>query len=210
MIISNAIASQSSVPDSHFKIAGWISFLGVILLLPTMVAGILTQPQPPILRLMIFLYLPLVVIGNVCSIFIQLQFKRLLNERYDFHEVDKIIIAQIIIGVIMASLDILGKIVVTLIPPLGIVALMIFLLFILPGLLLGGILGIILGVRLLAIHDDVTKLLRPYAMLAIVASSCTAAIILLPIAWLLVMPSSIILGMIFLKAANAEAQVEFV
>jgi hypothetical protein len=205
MVIADTTASQPFVPDLRFKTAGWISFLGIMLMIPTLVVTIISIHVPP----MLLIYIPLTLLGNACSIYILIEFKRLLNERYYFHGVDRIITAQIIITLIMAVIDDSSRIVTALIPPLGFIAVLSAAMLI-AGMIVGGILGIIEGVRLLAIQDSVSGLLRPYAIIGIIYSSCICTIILLPVACLLIIPSGVILGMMFLRTAGSEAQVEFV
>jgi hypothetical protein len=76
--------------------------------------------------------------------------------------------------------------------------------------LVSGIVGMFMGVSLLAIREDPYGSLRLYAIISIITSSCLVTILLVPIASLLFLIQSVILGIIFLKAAEAEAQVEFV
>jgi hypothetical protein len=205
MVIADTTASQPFVPDLRFKTAGWISFLGIMLIIPTLAVTIISIKVPP----MLLIYIPLTLLGDACSIYISIEFRRLLNKRYDFHGVDQIITAQIIITLIMAVIDNSSRIVTALIPPLGFIAVLSAAVLI-GGMIVAGILGIIEGVRLLAIQDSVSGLLRSYAIIGIICSSCVCTIILFPIACLLIIPSSIILGMMFLRAAGSEAQVEFV
>ena len=205
MIIASTIASQSSVPDLRFKAAGWASFLGVFLVIPAIVTAILADKIPPV----VLIYVPIIVVGNACAIYVLIQFKRLLNERCDFHGVDGIIIALIVISLVFASIDAIIMVVTTLIIPsakVGSTGIAIFIML----LVVLGILGIIMGARLLAVQENVSGLLRPFAILAIISSSCQTTIILLPITCLLLIPCSVIMGMMLLRAANAEPQVEFV
>jgi hypothetical protein len=78
------------------------------------------------------------------------------------------------------------------------------------SLLLYGTIGIVLGVSLLAIREDPYGLLRTFAIIEIVASSFLVSIILFPLGIPLVILNFVILGIVFLKAAETEAHVEFV
>jgi hypothetical protein len=209
MIVADTVASQQSIPDVRFKTAGWVCFFEIILVIPTVIVAILTRSQPPILRLMIFIYIPLAALGCGCTVYVLTQFKRLLNERYDFHGGDQIILGQIVLTLIAASTDILSTTITTLLPALEVIGYFFLGIGILE-MVIAGIIGIVLGVRLLDIRDDSTPLLRPYAIISIIASSCLAVVILVPITLVLTLPLYIIMGMIFLRAAESEAQVEFV
>ncbi len=205
MIIASTIASQPSVPDLRFKTAGWFSFFWLFWIIPAIGTGILSERFAPV----VLIYVPIVVLHNACAIYVLIQFKRFLNERCDFHGVDGIIIALIVIDLVFTSIDILIEVVTKLIIPpakAGPTGIAIFIII----LVASGILGIILGARLLAVRENVTGLLRPFAILAIISSSCQTTVILLPITFLLLIPCGVITGMMFLRAANAEPQVEFV
>jgi hypothetical protein len=74
MIIASTIASQPSLPDLRFKTAGWATFLGLFLVIPAIVTAILADKIPPV----VLIYVPTVVMGNACAIYVLIQFKRLL------------------------------------------------------------------------------------------------------------------------------------
>jgi hypothetical protein len=58
--------------------------------------------------------------------------------------------------------------------------------------------------------EDTSGLFRIYAILYIIASSCMATVILFPIAMLPGLVATVILAILFFRAAEAEPQVEFV
>jgi hypothetical protein len=209
MIISDTIASQPSIPDQRFQMAGWACFLWAFIFIWAIVSGILAQLQTPVLRLLLFVYILTAIFCTVCGIYIQLQFRRLLNERYNFYALDKIIIWQIIIVSFSTSVYIFRVTITTLIPSLGIILIPLIGICII-DCVATGIIGIIFGTKLLAIHDDTSGLIRAYAIINIIGASCFAIFILFPIALLMLMPNNVICGLIFLKPVDAEEQVEFV
>jgi hypothetical protein len=208
MIISSTVTSQSSIQDSRFKTAGWLSILGLILLLPEIVIMALYSSNL-IFKPLFLLYFPLVAIATGFTVFVLIQFKRLLKERYDMHKADGIITFLIVINIVIAAKDIILKTLMGL-PHIeafmGILDLVVGVL----SLLLIGIIQIILGVYLLSVRDDPSGLFRIYAILYIVASACLLTIILIPIALLLHLVDSVILAILFFRAAETETMVEFV
>jgi hypothetical protein len=209
MAIIEMVGPQPSIPDMRFKTAAWICFLGIILVIPSIVVVLLTDSQPPVSIMTLFLYWPMVLVGTACSFYIFIQFRRLLNERCGFHAVDQIILWIIIIDLFTAAIDVSSKTITVLIPSLSLIKFLgIGIDFV--GMVIGGILGIILGSRLLSIQDNLFGLLRPYAILTLVAAACQTVIILIPISCILMLPLNIVLGMIFLRAADVEPQAEFV
>ena len=208
MIISSTVDSQPYIQDSRFRTAGWLAILSMIVLPMEIVTAILYS-SGPVLKPLFFIYLPVIVIKVGSTVYVLVQFKRLLNERYQMHRADGIISILIVLEILVGVKDIIFKTIMGL-PPIeelmGIMDLAVGLL----SVFLFGIIQIFLGVFLLEVRDDPSGLLRVYAILFIVASSCAITIILLPIALLIHFALCVILCIIFFRAAASEPQVEFV
>ena len=210
MIESSMEISQQSIRDMRFKIAGWLSICIGILEIPLFIFSIAARSDPSLKPVLLYLvFLPLIFLRWICVVYIFIQFKRLLNERYDYYKADLIITIQIIVSILIGAKDILMANIEALFP-LSELAGGLSAVFFIFSLLVDGTIGIFLGVSLLAIREDPYGSLRLYAIITIISSSCLITILLLPIAGLLFLLSCVILGMIFLKAAEAEADVEFV
>ena len=208
MVIASTVTSQQSIQDSRFKTAGWFSIFGGILIYPALIIAFLAMSQNT-LKPLLFIEIPLTVVGVVLGTYILTQFKRLLNERFDIHNLNTIITALIVSNIVVGVKDIIVTIIIVMSPNADFASSLDAILGI-SGLLLIGIIGIILGVCLLRIHDESYGLLRIYAIILIIASSCLVSIILFPIGILLHLSNGVILGIIFLKAAETDVQVEFV
>ena len=211
--------SESSIRDSRFIIAGWFSICLAIFQIPSLIFFIIARSNPSIKSVplyMIYSYLSL--FRWICIGYILIQFKRLLNERYDFYKADVFIKIGIVVTIITGVEDILVINIEALLPLAGLSSALPLLgldggfnvAFGILYLLVSGTVGIFMGVSLLAIREDPYGSLRLYAIILIITSSCFVTIVLVPIAALLVLWQSVILGMIFLKAAKTEPQVEFV
>ena len=210
MIESSMEISQQSIQDMRFKIAGWLSICIGILEIPLFIFSIAARSDPSLKPVLLYVvFLPLIFLRWICVVYILIQFKRLLNERYDYYKADLIITIQIVVSILIGAKDILMANIEALFP-LSELAGGLSAVFFIFSLLVDGTIGIFLGARLLAIREDPYGSLRLYAIITIITSSCLITILLLPIAGLLFLLSCVILGMIFLKAAEAEAQVEFV
>ena len=212
MIESSMDISQQSIRDSRFKIAGWLSICLGILEIPLFISSLVFRSDPFLKPLFLFLFLiftPLIFFRWIGTVYVLIQFRRLLNERYDFFKADVIITLQIIISIIIGVKDILMAYIEALFPLSDVAGTLGLVLYIF-SLLVGGAIGIFLGARLLAIREDSYGSLRTWAIITIIASSCFVSIILTPIGLALYLLNGIILGVIFLKAAEAEAQVDFV
>jgi hypothetical protein len=144
------------------------------------------------------------------------RFKGLLNDRYQFHDVDNLITAIVILGSVMAvvaiGVRVTGTFVginvqepQTLIPfAFGAAAF-----FALIGLPLS-ILSIVFAVKLLRLRSDLDGLLKPYALTTIVASAMFATFILAFLGFFLDAACSVMLGLIFLRASRGVPRPEFV
>jgi hypothetical protein len=210
MIESSMDISQQSIRDLRFKIAGWLSICLGILEIPLFISSLVFRSDPFLKPLFLFLiFTPLIFFRWIGTVYVLIQFRRLLNERYDFFKADVIITLQIIISIIIGVKDILMAYIEALFPLSDVAGTLGLVLYIF-SLLVGGAIGIFLGARLLAIREDSYGSLRTWAIITIIASSCFVSIILTPIGLALYLLNGIILGVIFLKAAEAEAQVDFV
>jgi hypothetical protein len=207
MIISSTVDSPQYSPDTRFKAAGWLSILGIFLACVDIVIVIFYSSNP-VLKPLVLFRIPLVILRVSFAIFVLVQFKRLLNERYDLHKANVIITAMIILEIVWGAYNIVFMPLVELSPLkfLGIFQIAFAVLF----LISYGILGIVLGVYLLGVREDPSGLFRIYVILSIVASSCLATVVLAPIAILLGLVETVILAILFFRAAEAEPQVEFV
>jgi hypothetical protein len=206
---------KATAQEVDYKIAGWLAIAAAILTLPTLLFGLLAQPRPPILRLMVFAWVPLAVLQTTFALYALWRFRRLLNERHGFHDVDGLIAALIIGTGIMALAGFAVKIGGTfLVPappaPAGLLFALVGIgLMVAVGLPLA-LIGIVFSVRLLRLQDDLHGLLRPFAITNMVASALLATIILAPVALLVDAVCNVILGVIFLRSAGRPAPVEFV
>mgnify|MGYP006870737291 CR=1 FL=1 len=86
---------------------------------------------------------------------------------------------------------------------LGIIAVMVFI-----GVPLG-ILSVIFGIKLLEMQDNLNGLLKPYAILNIVAGVCFATFILAPLGLLIGAAGDVVMGLILLRKGPSQVP-EFV
>ncbi len=75
---------------------------------------------------------------------------------------------------------------------------------------MAGIIGIIFGIRLLRINYESSSLIRTYAVISLISSAFMLSVFLILIGLLSSLPNGIILGILFMKEAETEPQVEFV
>jgi len=201
----------------QYEVVGWLSITAAILLFPAVLLGIILEvSRKPAVLIFLVPYVLLFGASMGLSLYVLYRFKRLLNDRYEFHDVDNIITAILILGGVMGVIGIGVKIAgtflkinvqdpVTLLPmAIGAVSF-----FALVGLPLS-ILNIVFAVRLLRLTNNFGGLLKPYAYTTIAASALFATFLLAFLGFFLDAACSVMLGMIFLRAARGMPRPEFV
>jgi hypothetical protein len=150
----------------------------------------------------------LFIIFTVIGIYVLIMFRKLLNERYNYHGIDTLIIISIWWSILfqISSLVMKAYAIVMGLEPRLILAL-IYLSFFIVAMLTIGVVDILIAVRLLKIKDKLNDLLRAFAYITIIAGILEASIVLSPLALILIPVTCVILGMIFLRE---KEEVEFV
>ena len=207
MIVSSTVESPQYASDTGFRTAGWLSILGIFVAGVDAVITIMSLSNPNLKPLYLF-RIPVIIFRVSFGVYVFVQLKRLLNERYDIHEANGIITGMIVLYIAW-GVDAMMIFPFVGLPPTGFLAILHNVIAALLFLTLFGILGIILGVFLLRVRED-SGLFRIYAILCIVSFSCMATVILNLIAILPGVVASVILAILFFRAAEAEPQVEFV
>lgn len=210
---------SNSVPQEtrQYETVGWLSITSAILLFPAVVFSIILEigKRPALLGLLIP-YVVLFGLSMGLSLYALHRFKGLLNDRYGFHDVDNIIRAIVILGSVMMVVGIGMKVAgafakVTVQDPRALIPMAVgmVVILVLIGLPLS-ILSIIFAVKLLRLRDDLFGLLKPYAYTMIVASALFATFLLAFLGMFLDAACSVMLGVIFLRAAKGAPHPEFV
>jgi len=200
--------SPQYAPDTGFRTAGWLIILGMFVTFVDVVITIISLSNPN-LKPLYLVRIPLITLRVGFEVYVFVQLKRLLNERYAIHEANGIITGMIVLDIVwgvdaMIIFPFVG------LPPVEFLGILHTVIAALLFLTLFGVLGIMLGVYLLRVREDPSGLFRIFAILYIVTSSCMATVILPPIAMRPGLLPSVILAILFSRAAEADPQVEFV
>lgn len=181
-----------AVGKKQLDLAGWCSITNALIAIPSLamswfletVKGIgprLSQAVLTVVGLGLFLY----VIHAL---------RRLLNDRFKFHDVDAYISMMIWGNIVLAILSLLS---------LGTGQLESFMDLLTVAALIGfGILSIMFGTRLLRLSGDLYGLLKPFCYVTIGSGICLVTVFLLPVAILAGAVADVILGVIFFRAAE--------
>jgi len=201
--------------DRKWKHAAWMA-IGAAALTP---ANILLSfvADLPISSEVTLLVLPLATIVATAAAALSLialyRFRELLNERYGYHGIDGLVTFVIFAIAGLTAIGIFGRVLLALIGVRAANAPAIALVFVAPIILLGivvGIVSIIVGVKLYGLQNDLQYLIRPYAVISIVGGACFATIILAVLGALMIIAENVVLALVFLRAGETEATVEFV
>jgi hypothetical protein len=126
-------------------------------------------------------------------------FRKLLNERYDFHQTDSVIMILIYTNVFFFFLG-MGEVLFDIIgadtTALSLISICAFIPF--------GIVTVVFGVLLLRLKDDLYGLLKPFAYTTIASGALGATIILAVFGLLAALVALVIQGMVFLRAKEQE------
>ncbi len=204
---------QRSASDEHqYNLAGRLAIAAAVLGLPLLVLGFLIQPHWPRLAVpLLIMYVPATAFQTACAVFALYWFRRLLNNRFGFHDTDALIVTIIIGAIVLAAIGLAAKIGLLFVPKSALVA--VGLLVVVPLILIAlplAIVSIIFAIKLLRLQDDLGGMLKPFAYTTIAAGACFVTIILAPFGLLLDALSNVFLGLIFFRTARAASQVDFV
>jgi hypothetical protein len=142
----------------------------------------------------------LTVVGLGLFLYVIHSFRKLLNGRFKFHDVD-----------IYISLMIWGNVVLAIVSlsSLGTGQLESFMeILTVAALIAFGILSIMFATRLLRLSENLYGLLKPFSYTQIVSGICLVTVFLLPVAILAGAIADVILGVIFFRAAEQTPQDE--
>jgi len=193
---------------NRYKIAGWLSIFVAIIFVPkfvlSLIFGIIAHKYhfPGMYLFDALLTIPLTVL----FVYLLITFRFLLNERYDFHDVDKLITINYWCLIITGFISILDDVLKTLgisgqnlITPDIILLITFFSVFYLMG-----VISIIYGIRVLRMKGDLFGMLKVYVYTTIAGGVCLVSIILFPLSLIVAVATYILEGIIFLRAAEDE------
>jgi len=206
--MDSELKNQDLTNDNKYRFAGYCAIISSLLSLPFLVVHLSCAAQVGQMTIIVPLNISLAVISAFCSLYAFYRFKCYLNEYYEFHDIDKIVMPLIILSVIGTLAGIFNSTVASFSqagPGLRLLSLMtIFAISI-----TAGIIGIIFSIKLLSLPVELHGMLRPYVYISIAAAICFMLFFLGPIGVILGAVTDFMLGMILLKPAE-EPAVEFV
>jgi hypothetical protein len=198
--------------ENKFALAGWLAITQAVLFPVAFGMGIFQS----IIGARFFDYTGpmigpsdlLMIIITAIGIYTFLMFKKYLNEKYDFHGIDILIIVSIIWSVLFEFAGIGVKLLVMSawrLTELEIIV--IFITFLSISMITIGIIDILIAVRLLKKSENFSSMIRALAYLMLIGGILEVSVFLSIFSLILVPVTLVILGLIFLKENQT---VEFV
>jgi hypothetical protein len=190
--------------SNKYALAGWLAIVQAVLFPLSFVVGILEQG---IASRMFDVHRPifgpsdlLMLLFTGIAVYGLLMFKKLLNEYYDYHDLDLLILISIWWAIVFEIVGLgLGFIMITYWPVDKIAMAIVYIVFLTAALVTIGIVDILIAVKILKIKEHFSEYIRAFGYVTMVAGVCEVTVLLFPVALLLVPVTWIILALIFLR-----------
>jgi hypothetical protein len=192
--------------NKRYKTAGWLSILVAVVFVPKFIMNfffeVIAQKLhfPGVYLLDVFM----IIILTVIYVYLLLSLRLLLNERYNFFDVDKLITISYCLLIAAGFITILDDILKT----VGIIGSqlstlkLILIICFFAVFFVMGIISIIFGIKLLRLKGDLFGMLKIYVYTTIAGGVCLVSILLFPLSLVMVVATYILEGIIFLRAAE--------
>ena len=139
------------------------------------------------------------------AVYTLLMFRRLLNERYNYHAVDTLILLAICWGIVYQISSLALRVWVVMIWPVSETGLtIVYLIFFAVSMISAGIIDVLIVVKLLQIRQSVNELVKAFTYITLISGLAEVSVVLAPIALFLIPVSCVILGLIFFKKEEVE------
>ncbi len=205
--------------ENRYATAGWLAIVQAILFPISLIFGIIMglmgggsfhslrgmsgfHHRGPIYDPSDILFVVLTGIG----VYVLIMFRKYLNERYDFHDIDLLITLSIIWSIVFTvGMMLMNALVVVYWPVPEMTLGVAYISFIAVSMVAIGIIDIFIAVNLIKKKDFTNDLLKVFGYITLIAGFCELTVFLSPLAAVLLFPvTSVILGLVLLRA-NEEA-----
>ena len=198
--------------EGNYKLAGWLAVVQAVLfpvaiviaIIEVVAAAELFNIRKPFVGPADLL----MIIFPAIAVYTLLMFRRLLHERYEYHDLDLLILLSIWWAIMFQAVG-LGLSVLTQIlwPVDRVLFAIIYVVFLTGAMVTIGIVDILVAVKLLKIKETFSEYIRGFAYVTMAAGICEVTVLLSPLSLVLIPLSSIVLALVFFRDQQA---VEFV
>lgn len=198
--------------ESNYRLAGWLAIVQAILFPLAIVLAIIEQVAAAKLFDIHRPFLGptdlLMIAFTAIAVYTLLKFRRLLHERYSYHDLDLLIIVSIAWAVAFQAIGLgLGAILTFTWPVDRVLWAIIYVVFMTGAMVCIGIVDILIAVKLLKDKETFSEYIRGFGYVTMAAGICEVTVLLSPLAIVLVPVSAIVLALIFFRD---KQEVEFV
>jgi hypothetical protein len=150
----------------------------------------------------------LMVLFTAIGVYTLLMFRKLLHERYEYHDLDLLIIISIWWAIMFQVIGLgIGVLMMIYWPVDRILLVVVYLVFLTAAMVTIGIVDIMIAVKLLGIREMLSDYVRVFAYVTMAAGICEVTVLLSPVSLVLIPVSAVILALIFFRDRH---EVEFV
>lgn len=195
--------------ENRYQLAGWLAITQAVLFplafVISIVQGLIGAAafgyHGPVFGPSDLLFL----IFTGIAVYTLFMFKRLLNERYSYHDVDTLILLAICWGIVYQIASIALRVWVVLIWPVSETVLtVVYLVFFALAMISAGIIDILIAINLLQIRQSMNDLIKAFTYITMISGLAEVSVVLAPVALFLIPVSCVILGLIFFKKEEVE------
>jgi hypothetical protein len=190
--------------ESNYRLAGWLAIVQAVMFPVALVIGIIEAVVAGgafgVRRPFIGPSDLLMIVFTAVAVYTLLMFRKLLHERYQYHDLDLLILISvwwaIVFQVVGLGLNVLAMIFW---PVDKIVMAVTFLVFFTGAMVTIGIVDILIAVKLLKIKETVSEYVRGFAYVTMAAGICEVTVLFSPFSLVLVPVTAVILALIFFR-----------
>lgn len=198
--------------ENKYKLAGYLAIVQAILFSVSIVLAILEMVAAKelfnIRRPFIGPTDLLMVTFTVIAVYTLLKFRQLLHERYQYHDLDLLIMISIWWAIMFQAIGLGLAIITSILWPVDkVLFVLVYLVFMTGAMVTIGIVDILIAVKLLRIKENFGEYIRAFAYITMAAGICEVTVLLSPMALVMVPVSAIVLALIFFRD---QQEVEFV
>ena len=195
--------------ENKYSLAGWLAIIQAVIFPLAFVISI----AQGLIGVSVFGYRGpmfgpsdlLFIIFTGISVYTLTMFRKLLNERYNYHDIDLLILLAICWGIVYQISNLALRAWLVLIWPVSSTALsIVYLVFFATTMITAGIIDILIAVKLLQIRQKLNEMIRAFTYITLVSGLAELSVVLAPLALLLLPVSCVVLGIIFLRKEEVE------
>lgn len=194
--------------EGKYNLAGWLAIVQAVLFPVGIVIGIIEAGVAAeffdIKRPFVGPADLLMIVFTAIAIYTLLMFRKLLHERYEYHDLDLLIIISIWWAIVFQGIGLALGILTTIMWPVDkILFAVVYVAFFTAAMVTIGIVDILVAVKLLRVKEKFSEYIRGFSYVTMAAGIFEVTVLLSPLALILIPVSAIFLALIFFRDQQA-------